>query len=267
MIPVSVSVEHVHVHEHEHDVDTKSSTSITECKNDDNDQGISTITFETAPNTNSNYNSNYNNSNYLYLNEIDYNLLLNVTTAIGTYQPLPSSPLPYTKNYHQTTRRMIKPKQFIPVLEARGTDDRDIDKDEYGHRRDTIPIANSIDQYVHDDNTYDDNVKSAVFQFLEEEDGRNQYAVESNRALKHYLKEVAHGIVVRVNPGTLSPLSQKKCDDMLRELNKDGVVMLSHPDVMSTLGAKDVSMLLFDLIFLILLYNLVFCSHNILSFV
>lgn len=61
----------------------------------------------------------------------------------------------------------------------------------------------------------------------------------SNEALKKYLKRTAHGIIVRVNPGTLSPTSQRNCDQMLRELSVAGVTILSHPDVASSLGAKD----------------------------
>ena len=229
-----------------------------------------------------------------YLNETDYNFLLNITTQIGSFDPLPSSTTTTTQplammvgangnvnvnlnanvnvnvntfsfgfnnnptnnaNNHPKLRKMIKPKRFIPVLEARGSSDRDIDKNEHGHRRDTIPIATAIDSYSHniDNNNNNNNnhnnnneeevkVHSAVFQFLEEDNGRNLYAIQSNLALKEYLRNVAHGVVVRINPGTLSPLSQKKCDDMLRELSKEnGLVILSHPDVSSTLGAKDVS--------------------------
>jgi len=63
----------------------------------------------------------------------------------------------------------------------------------------------------------------------------------SNAALKTFLVSNVHGIIVRNNPGTLSAHSQKKFDNMLRELSDAGVMMMSHPDVMSTLGAKDVS--------------------------
>jgi len=39
----------------------------------------------------------------------------------------------------------------------------------------------------------------------------------------------------------LSALSQKNFDDMLRELADAGLMIMTHPDVMRTLGAKDVS--------------------------
>lgn len=149
-----------------------------------------------------------------FLNETEFALLSHVTTKVGEFEPL----IEIEEN---------KPSHFVPILEARGG----TDKDEVGHRRDTIPIANAIDEQK--------VAKSAVFQFLEENDGLSIHAVMSNDALLKYLKTMAHGIIVRVNPGTLSPHSTKRCDDMLRELSNAGVVILSHPDVASSLGAKD----------------------------
>lgn len=147
--------------------------------------------------------------------ESDYELLQRITTIVGDYHPLE----------HE------KPEKFIPVLEARGVHDND--KDEFGHRRDTLPIANALDQYS------EIKTHSAVFQFLEESDGENKVAVKSNLALKRFLAMNAQGVIVRNNPGTLSALSQKNFDDMLRELADAGLMIMTHPDVMSTLGAKD----------------------------
>ncbi|GFH58750.1 Bacl-2 [Chaetoceros tenuissimus] len=151
--------------------------------------------------------------------ETDYELLKRITTNVGNYDPLD----------HE------KPERFIPVLEARGTNDND--KDEFGHRRDTIPIAKAVDE--HTETTI--KAHSAVFQFLEERDEDDRVAVKSNLALKNFLKMNAQGIIVRNNPGTLSATSQKKFDDMLRELadGENGLMIMTHPDVMSTLGAKD----------------------------
>ncbi len=230
------------------DVDADTSTSIGSCSIEEGNEGQSQKSCL--------------NNDIFYLNESDYILLLDVTSQVGTYNPLPPPPSPPklqsdndNNNNNDKNRIMIKkPNRFIPILEARGTPDRDIDKDQYGHRRDTMPIANAIDQYIQQQQQPDNNnintqnntpVHSAVFQFLEEENGTNQHAIQSNIALKKYLKEMAHGIIVRNNPGTLSPLSQKKCDDMLRELSHVGVKVLTHPDVMSTLGAKDVSFFFF----------------------
>jgi hypothetical protein len=149
--------------------------------------------------------------------ESDYVLLKRVTTSVGDYDPLD----------HE------RPERFIPVLEALGINDND--KDEDGHRRDSFPIAYAVDKYG-DVKSY-----SAIFQFLEESENDNRMAVKSNRALKNFLQSNAQGIIVRNNPGTLSATSQKKFDDMLRELSDAGLMIMTHPDVMSTLGAKDVS--------------------------
>lgn len=149
--------------------------------------------------------------------ESDYQLLKRVTTNVGEYNPLD----------HE------RPERFIPVLEALGINDND--KDEHGHRRDSLPIAYAVDAYA------DVKSNSAIFQFLEESDNDNRIAVKSNLALKNFLQIHAQGIIVRNNPGTLSATSQKKFDDMLRELSDAGLMIMTHPDVMSTLGAKDVS--------------------------
>ena len=97
-----------------------------------------------------------------FLTETEFALLSHVTTVIGDYDPLSSTNIEQRYN-------------FIPILEARGG----IDKDEEGHRRDTIPIANGID---------DLGTKTAVFQFLEENMGLSTHAILSNVALKKYLK-------------------------------------------------------------------------------
>lgn len=148
-----------------------------------------------------------------FLSETEFALLSHVTTVIGDFDPL-------------SFENIEKRYNFIPVLEARGGND----KNEEGHRRDTIPIADGISEL---------NTKSAVFQFLEENSGLSTHAIMSNEALKKYLKRTAHGVIVRVNPGTLSPNSQRNCDQMLRELSIAGITILSHPDVASSLGAKD----------------------------
>ena len=143
------------------------------------------------------------------------NLLKRVTTNVRGYDPFAGE----------------RPARFIPVLEARGIDDND--KNDEGHRKDTMPIANAVA-----DREGALKTVSAVFQFLEESMANETL---SNAALKTFLVSNVHGIIVRNNPGTLSAHSQKKFDNMLRELSDAGVMMMSHPDVMSTLGAKDVS--------------------------
>lgn len=148
-----------------------------------------------------------------FLSETEFALLSHVTTIVGDYDPLSSE-------------NIEARNKFIPVLEARGG----IDKDEEGHRRDTIPIAHEIVNL---------SIKSAVFQFLEENSGLSTHAVMSNEALKKYLKRAAHGVIVRNNPGTISAESQKNFDQMLRELSTYGITILNHPDVAIRLGAKD----------------------------
>lgn len=161
-----------------------------------------------------------------FLTETEFALLSHVTTRVGEsdFDPLCKDIIENRPN-------------FIPILEARGG----TDKDEQGHRRDTIPIAEAIDQLQATYATDASNKKTftAVFQFLEENAGLSTHSVMTNDAIKKYLKRVAHGIIIRINPGTLSPASQKRCDDMLRELGSAGIVILSHPDVATSLGAKD----------------------------
>jgi glutathione synthase/RimK-type ligase-like ATP-grasp enzyme len=181
----------------------------------------------------STYNDDTNNSNNKdheddFLTETEFALLSHVTTTVGDFDPLSNDAINNRPN-------------FIPILEARGG----TDKDEQGHRRDTLPIANAIDQSSlslsssASNNQNNKKTYSAVFQFLEENGGLSTHAIMSNNALRKYLKKVARGVIVRVNPGTLSAASQKRCDDMLRDLSRAGAVILSHPDVASSLGAKD----------------------------
>lgn len=152
------------------------------------------------------------------------NLLKRVTTNVRGYDPFAGE----------------RPARFIPVLEARGIDDND--KNDEGHRKDTMPIANAVA-----DREGALKTVSAVFQFLEESMGDENGVARINAALKTFLVSNVHGIIVRNNPGTLSAHSQKKFDNMLRELSDAGVMMMSHPDVMSTLGAKDALVKIKDL--------------------
>ena len=178
------------------------------------------------------------NSNTLFLSELN-NYHANSSEQIWNETVL--THIDFLKRVTTNVRgydifRDEKPARFIPVLEARGVNDND--KDEAGHRRDTLPIANAIADHVGTSRT-----SSAIFQFLEEHisDDDQNGAITSNLMLKSFLGSNAHGIVVRNNPGTLSPHSQKKFDDMLRDLSNAGLMIMTHPDVMATLGAKDVS--------------------------
>lgn len=178
---------------------------------------ISTSLLSASPNTTYQYNREDEDE---FLTETEFSLLSHVVTRVGE-----SDFDPLSKDI------IIENRPFIPILEARGG----TDKDEQGHRRDSIPIANAIDQLQ----TAGKKTYTALFQFLEENAGLSTHSVMTNDALKKYLKRVANGIIIRINPGTLSPASQRKCDEMLKELGSAGIVILSHPDVATSLGAKD----------------------------
>jgi len=160
-------------------------------------------------------------ANCTNLTHADFELLKTVTTNVRDYDPFDEN---------------NKGKKFIPVLEGRNFDADLFDKNEQGLRKDTMPIANAVADSIQDGL----KINCAVFQFLEEE-GMPHSTLLTNSALKAFLAENAHGIIVRNNPGTLTAKSQKKFDDMLRDLSDSGVNIMTHPDVMSTLGAKDVS--------------------------
>lgn len=140
----------------------------------------------------------------------DEKVLRSVMTIIGDYDSLVEK---------DTT------KSFIPMLEARGGTDKD---PVTGHRRDSVPIANAIDQ---------EGSHTAVFSYLE--DSECPEAVHSNNLLRQHLLSCATGVVVRVNPGTLSPTSQKNLDMMLTELGSAGIAIMSSPVVQKMMGAKD----------------------------
>jgi len=166
-------------------------------------------------------------ANCTNLTHADFELLKTVTTNVRDYDPFDEN---------------NKGKKFIPVLEGRNFDADLFDKNEQGLRKDTMPIANAVADSIQDGL----KINCAVFQFLEEE-GMPHSTLLTNSALKAFLAENAHGIIVRNNPGTLTAKSQKKFDDMLRDLSESGVNIMTHPDVMSTLGAKDALVKIRDL--------------------
>ena len=49
----------------------------------------------------------------------------------------------------------------------------------------------------------------------------------------------ADGIIVRINPATYDGVTQSKLDGLLREMGSFGKAVMSHPDVMLKMGAKD----------------------------
>eukprot|EP00959_Pyramimonas_sp_CCMP1952_P443220 9279499-Pyramimonas_sp.AAC.1 len=101
------------------------------------------------------------------------------------------------------------------IVEARGGSDKKAD----GHRGDTVTICNGVikagcacEPIYYSDATY------GVF--------------------KKYLSS-CDGIIVRVNPGTYEGITQSKLDNLMREMGAAGKVIMSHPDVMIKMGAKD----------------------------
>jgi glutathione synthase/RimK-type ligase-like ATP-grasp enzyme len=122
---------------------------------------------------------------------------------------------------------------FVPILEARGG----VDKGANGLRNDTMPIALGI--------ASTNQCRTAIYQFLEEEvsgsldTNVNQLAIQSNEALKKLCLTQASAVVVRVNPGTLTPYTQTRVDNILRDLHRAGIQVMIHPDVQLGMGAKD----------------------------
>ena len=146
-------------------------------------------------------------------------LLRDVWTGIGGFDPLRMSSLDVSMPY-------------VPLLEARGGTDKD---PVTGHRRDSMPMAEGIADTT--------AAKSAIFQYLEdssnEDDCNNVTARATNEALRRHLLAHATGVVVRVNPGTLSAATQVQLDNMLVELGMAGIRILTSPTVQKALGAKD----------------------------
>mmetsp|Transcript_24168 Transcript_24168/g.35818 ORF Transcript_24168/g.35818 Transcript_24168/m.35818 type:complete len:488 (+) Transcript_24168:64-1527(+) len=114
--------------------------------------------------------------------------------------------------------------QVVIVLEAAGGTDKDPSS---GHRRDTIPIRNAL---------LNQGCLSQVLQYQEED---SDEARAHNDDMRSKLLE-SSAVVVRVNPGTLSVSTQAKLDALLMELHEEcGVLVMSPPDAMQRMGAKD----------------------------
>lgn len=121
----------------------------------------------------------------------------------------------------------------IYLLEARGGTDKD---PVTGHRRDSIPIAEAI--------AGEKLCGSAILSFLEEDDEEIDECTRNknkqiNEMLCNFIIRNACGLVVRVNPGTLSAATQSKLDALLCEFAEKNILVMSHPDVQRRLGAKD----------------------------
>ena len=116
--------------------------------------------------------------------------------------------------------------KYVFLLEARGGTDKDPIS---GHRRDSIPIANAIAKQ--------NQCYTAIVSYLEEHQDSDR---DTNQTLRDYIQTHAQGIIVRNNPGTLSPHMQAKLDAFLTECHeKSGIHVLTPPHVIRSMGAKD----------------------------
>ena len=137
--------------------------------------------------------------------------------------------------------------KYIFVIEAKGGTDKD---PRSGHRRDSVPISKAV--------ASSKRFGTAILSFLEEEcemhahykqDGFgddlefSNEDFEANRRINDALRELifhnACGLIVRINPGTLTPFTQSKLDAMFCEFCGAGIHVMPHPEVQRKMGAKD----------------------------
>lgn len=102
----------------------------------------------------------------------------------------------------------------IVFFEVKGGNDKGSD----GYRKDTMPMVNALKER-------DWNAEVIFF-----EAGKKNEIYE-------YVKNNAIGYVSRINPGNLK--EENEYFDILRQLCKDGIVGMPHPDAMIGYGAKD----------------------------
>ena len=105
-------------------------------------------------------------------------------------------------------------KKNIVFFEVRGGSD----KGEDGYRKDTMPMVNALK-----DKGYQAEV---IF-----------FEVNKKDEIYEYVKANFDGYVSRINPGNLK--EENEYFAMLRQLCKDGLVGMPHPDAMIGYGAKD----------------------------
>ena len=115
------------------------------------------------------------------------------------------------------------PAGTIIMLECRGGTDKKAD----GHRGDTIPISNALIE----------KGWACIPMYYSDE----EYDTVYDALCK------AQGFIARVNPGAYEGVTQKKLDDMLRDVASKGVKAMAHPDCMIKMGAKDALVKINDL--------------------
>ncbi len=104
----------------------------------------------------------------------------------------------------------------VCIFEVEGGSDKWLN----GHRKDTVPIAESLEKL---------GVETDILYF------RPEWVNDLN----HYCIGRYDAYISRVNPGNI-PGGEAMYFDFLRGLSDTGILGLSHPDEMITLGAKDV---------------------------
>jgi glutathione synthase/RimK-type ligase-like ATP-grasp enzyme len=117
------------------------------------------------------------------------------------------------------------------ILEGAGGTDKD---PETGHRRDTLPIRDAL------------IASGCACQVLQYQEETGLEARAHNDAVRGQLL-AAEAVIARVNPGTLSASTQAQLDRVLVELAACGVCILSHPEVIRRMGAKDALVKIKDL--------------------
>lgn len=110
---------------------------------------------------------------------------------------------------------MPKIKRRIVFFEAEGGSDKWLD----GHRRDTQPIVFALKSRGWD--------SEIIF-----------YRDEWKERIIEYCEDRFDAYVSRINPGNLA-YGESDYFEMLRELSKNGMIGMAHPDAMISFGAKD----------------------------
>lgn len=107
-------------------------------------------------------------------------------------------------------------KKSIVIFEVEGGNDKGPD----GYRKDTRPIQKSIE----------DQGWNCEILF---------YRDDWNADKRAYIINNFSGYISRVNPGNI-PGGEQNYFSLLRDLSDNGLVGMSHPDLMVSLGAKDI---------------------------
>ncbi|WP_019242703.1 MULTISPECIES: Cj0069 family protein [Bacillus] len=102
----------------------------------------------------------------------------------------------------------------VIFFEVQGGNDKEAD----GYRKDTMPMVTAL---------HNRGWQAEVVFF----------SIENREQIYKYVKEHAIAYVSRINPGNLK--EESEYFDMLRQLCKDGIIGMPHPDAMKTYGAKD----------------------------